>query len=387
MVAALTPKEPPAMIDRRSLTLALAAMPLAGCVGAQPTTSVRPAQRGSDPDLIPRTTPGWTAWVEAFKPRARAEGIRQEILDVAFRGQGFVPGVVERDRNQTEFRRSFEDYLAIVAGPERVDEGRAAFARQRSRLEAIEARHGVPAEICCAIWGVESRYGTRRGDIPVVSSTSTLAFDGRRGRFFEQQLVAALRILQSGDTTVDRLVGSWAGAMGHTQFIPTSYQAFAVDFDGDGRRDIWSEDPSDALASTAAYLARNGWQRGALASEEATGGNLRPDAGGPAFRTGPNHGAIKRYNNSDNYALAVAYLAGRIAGGGPLRQGFGPDRFGLTIDDRQELQRRLTAAGYDTGGADGVIGSRTRGAIESWQRANGQAVTGDPSPGLLQALR
>ncbi|TFL20238.1 lytic murein transglycosylase [Jannaschia formosa] len=375
------------MLTRRSFTLSLAAIPLAGCGGAQPMTSVRPAARDSDPDLVPRTTPGWTAWVESFKRRAAGEGIRADVLDAAFRGQGFVPGVVSRDRNQTEFRRSFEDYLAIIAGEERVVEGRAAFAAQRGRLEAIEARYGVPAEIVAAIWGVESRYGQRRGTIPVISSTSTLAFDGRRGRFFEQQLVAALRILQSGDTTPQRLVGSWAGAMGHTQFIPTSYQAFAVDFTGDGRRDIWSEDPSDALASTAAYLSRNGWQRGALVSREDPGGNLRTDAGGPVFRTGPNHGSIKRYNNSDNYALGVAYLAGRIAGGGPLAQGFGPDRYGLDIDDRRELQRRLTAAGYDTDGDDGVIGPNSRAAIEAFQRANGLAVTGDPSPGLLQALR
>jgi membrane-bound lytic murein transglycosylase B len=303
------------------------------------------------------------------------------------RGQGFVPGVVERDRNQTEFRRSFEDYLAIVAGEARVTEGRAAFAAQRGRLEAIEARYGVPAQICCAIWGVESRYGERRGTIPVISATSTLAFDGRRGRFFEQQLLAALRILQTGDTTANRLVGSWAGAMGHTQFIPTSYQAFAVDFDGDGRRDIWADDPSDALASTAAYLADNGWRRGASWAVEDPGGNLPTDAGGPVFRTGPNFGVIKRYNNSDNYALAVGYLADRIAGGGPLTQSFGPDEYGLTIDDRVALQRRLTAAGYDTGGDDGVIGPNSRSAIEAWQRNNGRAVTGDPSRGLLDALR
>jgi membrane-bound lytic murein transglycosylase B len=298
-----------------------------------------------------------------------------------------VPGVVARDRNQTEFRRSFEDYLAIVAGEERVREGRAAFAAQRPRLEAIEARYGVPAETVAAIWGVESRYGTRRGEIPVISATSTLAFDGRRGQFFEQQLIEALRILQTGDTTAQLLVGSWAGAMGHTQFIPTSYQALAVDFDGDGRRDIWDDDPTDALASTANYLARSGWQGGALAAREEAGGNLRPDAGGPSFRTGPNFGVIKRYNNSDSYALAVSYLADRIAGGGPLRQGFGPDAFGLTQDDRVLLQRRLTAAGYDTGGDDGVIGPNSRAAIEAWQRANGRDVTGNPSRDLLEALR
>ena len=179
-----------------------------------------------------------------------------------FRGAGYLPGAVTRDRNQTEFSRSLEDYLSIAASDERIRKGRAAFARNRGTFAALEARYGVDAEIIAAIWGLESFYGERRGDVPVISATSTLAYDGRRRAFFERQLIAALSILQDGDVTANHLTGSWAGAMGHTQFIPTSYQAYAVDFTGDGRRDIWSDDPSDALASTAAYLARNGWVRG-----------------------------------------------------------------------------------------------------------------------------
>ncbi|KIT17458.1 lytic murein transglycosylase [Jannaschia aquimarina] len=367
-------------VTRRLVVLAPVALAACNAAPAAGPASSR------DPDLVPRATPGWLAWVEGYKTRAASRGLSPSVIDRAFRGAGFVPGVVARDRNQTEFRRSFEDYLQIVASEERVAQGRAAFARQRGTLDRIEARYGVPAQIVAAIWGVESRYGARRGDIPVISSTSTLAFDGRRGRFFESQLDAALRILQSGDTTPDRMVGSWAGAMGHTQFIPTSYLSNAVDFTGDGRRDIWGEDPTDALASTAAYLANAGWRRGARWSDEVQGGNLRPDAGGPAFRTGPNFRVIKRYNNSDNYALAVGYLADRIAGAGPLRTGFGADRFGMTLEQRIALQRRLTAAGYDAGTPDGVIGRGTQAAISAYQRANGLAVTGDPSPALLRAL-
>ncbi|GIT92901.1 murein transglycosylase [Jannaschia pagri] len=374
------------MISRRVFSTSIAAVALTGCAGTGPATSVAPVARSTDPDLVPRTTPGWSAWVDRFKARAGAQGLRADVVETAFRGQGFVPGVIARDRNQTEFTRSFEDYLAIVASPKRVEAGRAAFAEQRGRLRAIEDRYGVPAQIVAAIWGVESNFGARRGSIPVISSTSTLAFDGRRGEFFEKQLVAALKILQTGDTTPRQLVGSWAGAMGHTQFIPTSYQAYAVDFTGDGRRDIWSDDPSDALASTAAYLSRSGWQTGASWAVEDAGGNLQPDAGGPVFRTGPNFRAIKRYNNSDNYALGVGYLADRIAGGGPLRQEFGPDRFGLRLSQRQELQRRLTAAGFDTDGADGVIGPKSRAAIEAYQRSRGLPVTGDPSLELLRSL-
>ncbi|MCK0168971.1 lytic murein transglycosylase [Jannaschia sp. S6380] len=360
----------------------LAATPLSACADA-PAMSARPGARAADPDLVPRATAGWSAWVASFKGRARSAGIRADVIDAAFRGAGFVPGVVARDRNQTEFRRSFEDYLNIVAPESKVEAGRAAFARQRRALAAIEARYGVPAEIVCAIWGVESNYGQRRGDIPTISAISTLAYDGRRGAFFESQLIAALRILQAGDVAPDRMVGSWAGAMGHTQFIPTSYLQSAVDFDGDGRRDIWGEDPTDALASAASYLAGAGWQRGATWAVEDPSGGLTPDAGGPSFRTGPNFRVIKRYNNSDSYALGVGHLADRIAGGGPLRASFGPDRFGMTKDQRQELQRRLTATGFDTDGTDGVIGPKSRAAIAAFQRSRGLPATGDPSLRLL----
>ena len=203
-------------------------------------------------DLQPVRNANYDAWVRGFRARAANQGISQSTLDAGFRGAGYLPGVVKRDRNQTEFNRTLEDYLAIAASDERVTKGRAAFARHRGTLSAIEAKYGVPAQIVAAIWGLESFFGERRGDVSVVAATSTLAFDGRRGQFFEEQLIAALRILQSGDISAQDLKGSWAGAMGHTQFIPTSYQSFAVDFTGDGRRDIWSDDPTDALASTAA---------------------------------------------------------------------------------------------------------------------------------------
>lgn len=373
------------MTDRRGFLVSTAALGLlSACGGVNGFDAVAPG--APDPAMRAQANPGYDAWVAAFRPRAVAAGISPGVVDRAFRGAGFLPGVIERDRSQAEFKRSFEDYLSLVASPKKVELGRAAFARQRGRLGAIEARYGVPAEICCAIWGVESTYGTRRGDIPVISATSTLAYEGRRGAFFEKQLLAALRILQSGDTTPERLVGSWAGAMGHTQFIPTSYQLFAVDFTGDGRRDIWSEDPSDALASTAAYLARNGWRRGERWGAEAASGALQPDAGGPRFAVGQNFNVIKRYNNSDNYALAVGYLSDRIAGAGPLRAEFGPDRYGLTQAERMRLQGGLTRAGHDAGTPDGVLGNKTAEAIRAYQRANGLPVTGEPSRALLQRL-
>ncbi|WP_147108563.1 lytic murein transglycosylase [Tateyamaria sp. syn59] len=376
-------------LTRRTLLLGLGAVTLSACADAVPTGSSAPA--GLPPDLRPAPNAAYDAWVASFRSRAASQGISQSTLNAAFRDAGYLPGVVRRDRNQTEFTRTLEDYLSIAASDERISKGRAAFDRHRSTLNAVEARYGVPANIVTAIWGLESFYGERRGDVPVISATSTLAFDGRRGAFFEKQLIEALRILQSGDVTPANMTGSWAGAMGHTQFIPTSYQAFAVDFTGDGRRDIWSEDPSDSLASTAAYLSRNGWQSGQSWGREVTDGSasgniIQPQPGGPRFAVTRNFRVIKTYNNSDSYAIGVGHLADRIAGGGPLRGSFPPDRFGLTKDDRIDLQRRLTARGFDTEGADGVIGNNTRAAITAYQTSEGLAATGDPSPELLRRL-
>ena len=369
--------------------------------------------------------PGFDAWVAGFRDRAAGRGISPAVLDAAFRRAGFLPGVVERDRNQTEFTRTTEDYLSIAASEERVSLGRQMMGRHGGVLRAVEDRYGVDRHIVAAVWGLESFFGTRRGEVPVISALATLAYDGRRGEFFESQLVAALKILQAGDITVDRMLGSWAGAMGHTQFIPTSYLAYAVDFTGDGRRDIWSDDPSDALASTAAYLSRSGWARGepwlievrlpegfstalagrgkgrataewaALGVRAAEGGSLPggtasilapAGAGGPGFMVWRNFNVILRYNNAENYAIGVGHLADRLAGGGPVRGSFPPDSSGLTKAQRQELQRRLTAAGHDTGGADGVIGGKTREAIMAYQRARGLEVTGEPSLALLRLL-
>ena len=403
------------MVSRRGVSLGLLAFGLAGCGG---TASVSGFVEQEYPAVA---NPGYDAWVAAFKDRAARRGIGAVTLDRAFAGAGFLPGVVDKDRNQTEFTRSTEDYLAIAASPDRVAKGRAALAAQGGVLAEIEARYGVEPRVVTAIWGLESLYGERRGAVPVISALSTLAYDGRRGAFFESQLVAALKILQNGDITPERMVGSWAGAMGHTQFIPTSYLGAAVDFRGDGRRDIWADDPTDALASAAAYLRQAGWTRGQpwgmevrLPAGVAAGGRqaasgwrglgvtraaagVIPDAGSarliqpagpgtPAFLLFNNFNVILRYNNAESYALGVGHLSDRIAGGAALTGTFPPDANGLTLADRQRLQTRLTAQGYDTGGAEGVIGPKTIAAIAAYQRANGLAVTGQPSRGLLAAL-
>ncbi len=406
-------------ISRRVAGFGLAATVLTACTGggSHPAAPVRMR-------AVPN--PGFEAWVEGFRGRAAAQGIDPQVLSRAFRGAGYLPDVIERDRNQTEFTRSLEDYIAIAASDERVETGRAMLRRHGALLSRIEAQYGVESRVVLAIWGLESRYGARRGDVPVISALATLAYDGRRGAFFEKQLIAALRILQRGDITPDRMTGSWAGAMGHTQFIPTSYQAYAVDFTGDGRRDIWSDDPADALASAAAYLARSGWRKGqpwglevalpadfgsgqtgrgttrsagqwaALGVRAASGGAL-PDhgpasvlapagVGAPAFLVFRNFSVILRYNNSEKYGIGIGHLSDRIAGGAPLRGSFPPDAQGMTQADRKALQARLTRAGYDTKGADGVIGDNTTRAISAYQRAKGLAVTGQPSKALLRHL-
>lgn len=378
-------------INRRLFSMGLVSLGLAACSRNLSVTGNPGVAEGLPADLRPVPNSAYDAWVASFRGRAAAQGISQPTLQAAFQGIGYLPGVVTRDRNQTEFSRSLEDYLSIAASDERIEKGRAAFERHRGTLNAIEGRYGVDAKIITAIWGLESFYGERRGEVPVISATSTLAFDGRRGQFFEQQLIAALKILQNGDISADRMTGSWAGAMGHTQFIPTSYLQFAVDFTGDGRRDIWSDDPSDALASAAAYLERNGWTRGLgwggeVGSGAPSGTVIQPQAGGPRFTTTSNFRVIKRYNNSDAYAIGVGHLADRIGGAGPLRTGFPPDAYGLTKQDRIALQQRLTARGFDTQGADGVIGRNTETAIRDYQASRGLPVTGTPSQALLQGL-
>ena len=409
---------------RRAVTLGLAATLLTACIGGGAPV---PGRSGTDPALRPEPNAGFDAWVQGFRQRAAARGIPAGTLEAAFRSAGFLPGVIERDRNQTEFSRTLQDYLAIAASDQRLSMGQAALRQYGGVLGQIEARYGVDAPVVAAFWGLESFYGTRRGEVPVISALSTLAYDGRRAEFFEAQLIAALRILQNGDVTPDRMTGSWAGAMGHTQFIPTSYLGFAVDFTGDGRRDIWSDDPSDALASTAAYLAKSGWQRGQLWGMEVrlppgfaigqtgrgkgqatsswaaqgvtrAGGAALPGSGagsiiipagpsGPAFLLFQNFNVILRYNNAENYAIGIGHLSDRLRGGPPVQGTFPPDAQGMTIADRQELQRRLTAKGFDTEGSDGVIGKKTAAAISAYEAAQGLAVTGVPTLVLLNRLR
>ncbi len=366
-------------------------------------------------------------WVSRFRPTALARGIAPSVYDRAMADVRYLPDVVRRDRSQFEFTKTIWDYLSTAVSDTRVSNGRRALRRHQGLLRQIESRYGVEAEVLVAIWGLESAYGEVRGSTPILSAMATLAHDGRRGRFFEGQLIAALRILQSGDTTLRQLKGSWAGAMGHTQFMPTSYQAYAVDWDGDGRRDIWGNDPADALASAAAYLARHGWNRGqpwgvevqlpdgfdyAQASRSITrspaawarmgvvglDGRAVPNHGaasllvpaghqGAAFMIFENFAVLERYNTADAYVVAVGHLSDRITGGGPIRAGWPLGDRALTFDERVALQRLLTRQGYDTRGIDGRIGPLTIDAVRRYQRDNGMVPDGYASLRLLERLR
>jgi membrane-bound lytic murein transglycosylase B len=395
--------------------------------------SVRPGVRPTGLDVTPAAATvapanlGFRRWIAGFRGRALAKGIRGDVFDSAFNGIEYDTSVIQKDRNQSEFVKPLWEYLDSAVSAKRVENGKAALAQHGDLLDRIEARHGVDKQVVAAIWGMESAYGAHRGTTPLIGALATLAHDGRRGRFFEAQLIAALQIIQDGDVAPRDMTGSWAGAMGHTQFIPTSYLAYAQDFTGDGKRDIWSDDPADALASTAAYLARFGWTRGqpwgievslprgfdyGLAGDgvkkpvaDWTGLGVRTVSGGPIPDHGPssillpagargaaflifkNFHVIKRYNASDAYAIGVGHLADRIAGGPPIQADWPLGDRGLRFAERKEMQRRLTRAGFNTGGVDGRVGPNTTAALRAFQRSAGLIPDGYPSLDLLKRLR
>ncbi len=372
------------------------------------------------------TQDGLTQWLSTFKDRALAAGISSATLD-ALKGAEYLPKVVRNDRHQNEFTKTIWEYLDTAVSQDRIAHGLKALKSYGETLSRIEATYGVDAEIVAAIWGLESAYGAVRGDIPTLHALATLAYDGRRGAFFEGELIAALKILQLGDATPATLRGSWAGAMGHTQFMPSSWHAFAVDFTADGKRDIWDDDPTDALASTAAYLAGKGWVKGAPWGAEITlppgfnydlttervkipvadwqamgvrladGGDL-PDHGpasvllpgghrGAAFLIFQNFHVIETYNTADAYVIAVGHLADRLRGAGPILTPWPRDERALSFEERVALQKRLTSAGFDTGGVDAKMGPKTVAAIKTFQKARGMVPDGFPSLSVLQALQ
>ncbi len=368
-------------------------------------------------------------FVDDFWSRARKAGISRKTYRGAFSGVGPDPEVLKKADYQPEFTKPVWEYLASAVSQKRIENGRKMLRKYGGVLKRLEQRYGVDRHIVLAIWGMETAYGSFMGDKYVIRSLATLAYRGPRQKFGRSQLVAALKILQNADTTPNRMIGSWAGAMGHTQFIPTTYASYAVDYDGDGRRDIWDTIP-DALASTANYLKVSKWRPGetwgyevelprgfnfalasrrtvkTLAAWKALGVKRvgaksfpRPDdrssiilpagAHGPAFAVLNNFRSILRYNNATSYALAVGHLADRIRD--EKFRGFvkpWPTEYRpLSRKQRFELQTLLASSGFLKGEADGVIGSGTRAAVRAYQRARGLTVDGYPSVKLLEHLK
>jgi lytic murein transglycosylase len=359
-----------------------------------------------------------------LKPQAAARGVSSETFDRAFAGVVAKPALLGMAGRQAEFARPLGEYLAAAVPPSRVAAGRAQASRWSGPLSQIERQTGVPSSVVLGVWGMETNYGTHIGGEYVIQALATLAAARYRGDFFKDELLAALRILEEGHVEPAAMRGSWAGAMGQTQFMPSTFLRDAVDFDGDGRKDIWSSVP-DSLASTASFLRDHGWDSrvswgyeavlptsyALTAAEQSTyapfpewerrglrraDGEPLPAQGeaklmllaglsGPAFLMTRNFEVIRAYNTSTAYALAVGLLADRIDGAAGFK-GAWPTTRPLSPDKARQTQRTLTRLGYDVGAVDGKIGEKVRGAIRDWQERHGLTPDGEPTDALLQRL-
>ena len=410
----------------------LAIFAVAGCASAPsaPPTLTTPSIVAAKPTPAESgevtESQKFAQWVAEFSTFARASGIDEATLHSAFDSVRLVPRVIQLDKSQPEFTRTVWDYLDSAVSPQRIARGQDKLLQLRPQSDGLKARYGVPTEILVAIWGMESNYGGYVGDIPTIDALATLGFEGRRETWARGQLLAALKILQNRDIDRAQMVGSWAGAMGQTQFLPSNFLAYAVDADGDGRRDIWGSIP-DVMASTANFLASSGWKAGqpwglevtlppgfdharaddgvrlpasAWASEGVQSMDRTPlpaltdssillpaGARGPAFLVGANFRTILRYNNSTSYALAVSLLAQQVAGGPAVQTPWPRDMPALARSQLLALQTALNARGFDSGTPDGVMGPATRDGIRRYQRSLGIAADGYPTPDLLQRLQ
>lgn len=369
------------------------------------------------------------AWKERFRHIAATQGVSEATATAAL--QGLTPDrkVLKLEAHQPEFTKPVWEYLETAVSSKRVADGQALLREQAPLLQRIYQQYGVQPEYLLAVWGVESNFGRNTGNYNIIRSLATLAYAGNEERrtFWQAQLLSALRILEKGDMPLESMQGSWAGALGHTQFIPTTFEEFAVDFDGDGKRNLVDSLP-DALASTANYLARSGWQRDKSWGREvrlpvwfdwsradpdfwlptnvwvqqglltAADGGVLADADpafvflpagyrGPAFLAFNNFSVILKYNNAQNYALAVGHLSDRIRGAAPLLTAWPHDEEPLSLAQKTELQELLTVAGYSTDGVDSKIGPNTRSALRRWQVDSGFPADGYATLEHLNSLR
>ena len=404
--------------------------------GAIPPTASAPPWSGEsgasgDPrmsaDAIRAAAANFHGCLERLWPAAARRGVVRETFSAYTARLTPDLRIMDLLDRQPEFTKTFWDYLDLLVSDERIGQGRALLAKYRATFDAVERAYGVDRYVIAAIWGVETNYGTLGGERPVIRSTATLACVGRRQNYFREEFLSALEILQRGDVRPERFVGSWAGAFGPTQFMPTAFKRFAVDFDRDGRRDVIDSMP-DIIASTANNLKKDGWvsretwgyevvvpanfnfqladrartmtirdwERAGLARP---GGKLfpRPDeiafvlipAGvqGPGFLMLRNFRVIMRYNPAEAYALAIGHLADRLRGGAPFAQQWPRYERVLSREERLELQQLLVRRGYNVGEPDGHLGARTRAAIREFQGKIGHVPDGFASAGILDQLR
>lgn len=365
---------------------------------------------------------GFQSFVEGLWPQAKARGVSRTTFNEAFRGVEPDSKIIALTRKQSEFVRPIWDYIEGSVSAQRLQRGQQMAAEWTRTLDLVERTYGVPRSVVLGVWGMETNFGSFTGSIYVVRALATLAYTRYRGDFFRQELLTALEILENDHIDRDKMLGSWAGAMGQTQFMPSSFMKFAVDGNRDGTRDIWSSVP-DALASTANYLLRQGWEPGlpwgfevtlpkgfdfrnlrqGFASWAALGlrradGKPLPRSGeaslflpggasGPSFLVTANYDVIKSYNSSDAYAMGVAYLGDRIVGGSPIQGAWPKHKPMLDKDQREELQQHLSGLGFYEGDADGKLGSKTRDAVRNFQLRRGLIPDGYADLAVLRELR
>ena len=378
------------------------------------------------PANTPAAASEFTTCLNTLRAPARAVGVSDATFTQHTQGLQPDMSVIDKLNFQPEFRTAIWDYLAGLVDDQRVAEGTAMLAQHADTLARVSERYGVDPATVVAVWGVESNFGQTFGKSPLVQSLGTLSCFGRRQAYFRTELYATLRILQARHIAPERLVGSWAGAFGHTQFMPSTFERLAVDFDGDGKANLMDSTP-DALASTANFLAKAGWQTGqpwgfevklpsgfntsnegrrtkrtmddwAARGVRRVDGTALPAMGsaglltpagpqGPAFLVLRNFDAIYSYNAAESYGLAIAHLSDRLRGGGPFVTPWPTDDPGLSRAERREVQTLLIARGHDIGEVDGMLGDKSRVAIRAEQTRMGQEATGRAGQKLLKALR
>ncbi len=377
------------------------------------------------PVAVAEQNADFAIWLEALKSDAKAAQISEQTIDETFKNAQYLPSVIVLDRGQPEFISTFISYVEKRVNPSRIAKGRALLQEHEALLAQVETEYGVPKQILLAFWGLETNYGSNKGNYGLPSALATLAFEGRRSQFFRAQLFDTMRIVDAGHNQVSGMRGSWAGAMGHMQFMPSTLLKYGVDADEDSRIDIWTSLP-DAFASAANYLSEAGWRKAEVAALEVRlpdgfdyslaqlnrrqhalhwsklgvldiAGNALPELAeaaillpqgrfGPAFMVFHNFDVIMDWNRSVNYALSVVHLSNQFMTDKPIVAGEFAEKEALSFNQMWALQGKLNELGFDSGQPDGFPGLKTQAAIRQYQADQNIPQDGYASPSLYQRL-